>query len=65
MEGVKVNNKKLIIIFVDFKNAFGSLNQETMINVLKAYGFPSNFLNAMKLSDQNTNANMNQKSATH
>ena len=56
LEGVKANNRKSIIIFVDFRKAFDNVHRGKMINILKAYGVPSNLLNAIKLTYQNTKA---------
>ena len=40
IEGVKSHNLKAIIIFVDFKISFESINRVTMLHILEAYGIP-------------------------
>ena len=43
------NNLKAIIIFVDFKKAFDSINREIMLRILKAYGIIHNIIQAIAL----------------
>ena len=38
IEGVKSHNLKVIIIFVDFKKVFDSINRVTILHILEAYG---------------------------
>ena len=40
-EGVKSHNLNAIIIFVDFKKAFKSINRATMLQIIEAYGIPT------------------------
>ena len=42
-EGVKSHNLKTIIIFVDFKKAFDSINRATMLQILEAYVNTNNY----------------------
>ena len=56
IEGVKEFNKKPIIIYVDFKKAFDSINRKVMIKILKAYGIPNCLVNVIALFYENTRA---------
>ena len=49
LEGVKEFNEKAIIIYVDFKKAFDSINRKVMIKILKAYGIPNGLVNVIVL----------------
>ena len=48
IEGVKGNNLKAILTFIDFKKAFDSIHRGKMIRILKAYGIPPNLLQAIE-----------------
>ena len=37
MEGVKNNNLKCILIFIDFRKAFDGIRKERMMTILKVY----------------------------
>ena len=50
------NNLTAVLVFIDFKKAFDSLNHETMFKILSAYGVPARMLNAIKLCYQNLSA---------
>ena len=56
IEGVKRNNRKAIIVFIDFKKAFDSIHREKMLKILKAYDVPKNLLNAIQKMYENTRA---------
>ena len=56
IEGVHHNNRKAVIIFVDFKKAFDSVHQREMFHILKAYYIPQKLLNAIKIMYENTKA---------
>ena len=56
IEGVRRNNLKCIIIFIDFRKAFDSIHRERMMKILKAYDIPDNLLGAIKLMYENTKA---------
>ena len=56
IEGVKANNLKAILTFIDFKKAFDSIDRVKMIGILKAYGIPPNLLQAIKKMYTNTQA---------
>src|SRR6056300_1363575 len=42
IEGVKENNLKAVLTFIDFKKAFDSIHRGKMLGILKAYGIPPN-----------------------
>ena len=56
IEGVKSHNLKAIIIFVDFKKAFGSINRVTMLHILEAYGIPEVIIRTIALTYKDTHA---------
>ena len=56
IEGVKSNNLKAILTFIDFKKAFDSIHRGKMIRILKAYGIPPNLLQAIEKMYTNTKA---------
>ena len=56
IEGVKKNNLKAAIIFVDFRKAFDSIHRGRMMKILKAYDVPEKLLCAINLMYQNTRA---------
>lgn len=47
IEGVKANNLPAILTFIGFKKAFDSIHRGNMMKILKAYGIPSNLLQAI------------------
>ena len=56
IEGVKANNLKAVLTFIDFKKAFDSIDREKMMKILKAYGIPPNLLRAIDKMYANTRA---------
>lgn len=56
IEGVKANNLKAILTFIDFKKAFDSIHRGKMMRILKAYGIPPNLLRAIEKMYSNTKA---------
>ena len=56
IEGVKSNNLKCILIFIDFRKAFDSIHRERMMTILKAYDIPDKLLTAINLMYTNTKA---------
>ena len=47
IEGVRSHNRKAIILYVDFKKAFDSIDRGKMFQILKAYGVPPRLLKAI------------------
>ena len=56
IEGIKRNNLKAIILFVDFKKAFDSIHRGKMMKILRAYGIPQELVNAITLLYEDTKA---------
>ena len=56
IEGVKANNLKAILTFIDFKKAFDSIHRGKMMRILRAYGIPPNLLKAIEKMYTNTMA---------
>ena len=56
IEGVRRNNLKAIITFVDFKKAFDSIHRGKMMKILKAYGVPDELVTAIIKIYENTKA---------
>ena len=56
IEGVKSHNLKTIIICVDFKKAFDSINRSIMLQILEAYGIPDIIIQIISLTYKNTHA---------
>lgn len=56
--GVKSHNRKAIIIYVDFKKAFGSVHRGMIMTILKAYDIPPRMLRAISKLYENTRAKM-------
>lgn len=56
IKGVKSHNRKAIILYIDFKKAFDSVNQSKMFKILKVYNIPNKLLSAIYTIYQNTTA---------
>ena len=56
IEGVKGNNLKEILTFIDFKKAFDSIHRGKMMRILRAYGIPPNLIRAIEHMYTNTKA---------
>ena len=56
IEGVKSKNLKAIILYIDFKKAFDSINRKKMLKILRAYDVPPKILNAIEKMYENTRA---------
>ena len=56
IEGIRRNNRKAVIVYVDFKKAFDSVDRQKMMQILKAYDVPPNLLSAIELMYQDTRA---------
>ena len=58
IEGVKRNNLKASIIFIDFSKAFDSVHRGKSLRILKAYGIPEWFVQAISKLYEGTIANV-------
>ena len=47
IEGVKSNNLKCVLLFVDFSKAFDSVHKGKMMKILASYGIPSRIFDAI------------------
>ena len=56
VEELKNHVKEVVIIFVDFKKAFDSIDREKMFEILTAYGIPTEVVQAIKVMYKNTSA---------
>ena len=56
IEGIKSHDLNAVIIFVDFKKAFDSIDRGKILEILAAYGIPSIITNAIALFYENTEA---------
>ena len=56
IEETEKNNLTAVLVFIDFKKAFDSINHETMYKILHAYGSPPRMLEAIKLYYHNLQA---------
>ena len=56
IEGVKRNNLKAVLLFVDFSKAFDSVHRGKMMKILSAYGIPDQLVNAIAKFYENTKA---------
>ena len=56
IEGVKKNNLKAVILFVDFKKSFDSVHRGNMMKILRAYGIPEQIVNTISVLYENTKA---------
>ena len=55
LEGVRAKSHPAVIIFVDFRKAFDSVDRTNMFTILKAYGIPDKILQLIKsVYDQTT-----------
>ena len=56
IEGIKSHDLNAVIICIDFKKAFDSIDRGKMLEMLAAYGIPSIITNAIALFYGNTEA---------
>ena len=56
IEGVKSRNRKAVILYIDFRKAFDSINRRKMEKILKAYDIPPNLLKCIMKMYENTRA---------
>ena len=53
---VRNHRKEAVLIFIDFKKAFDSINRDTMFEILLAYGVPPPLVEAIRVMYVNTSA---------
>ena len=56
IEGIKSHDLNTVIIFVDIKKAFDSIDRGKMLEILAAHGIPSTIINVISLFYENTDA---------
>jgi len=56
VEEVRNHQKEAVLIFIDFKKAFDSINRDTMLKILLAYGVPPSLVSAIRVMYTNTKA---------
>ena len=54
LEGVKSKNLPATLLFIDFSQAFDSINREKMKDILIIYGIPTEIINAILMLYKNT-----------
>ena len=56
IEGIRSNNLKAALLFIDFKKAFDSVHRGKMMKILAAYGIPKELCNAISTLYEGTRA---------
>ena len=56
IEVVKNHQKEAAILFIDFRKSLDSIDRDTMLQILNAYGIPERIVNAIKIMYQNNKA---------
>ena len=56
IEEVRKNNLSSVMVFIDFKKAFDTINRQKMIRILTAYGIPTRIVQAISDMYSNTRA---------
>ena len=56
IEEVRKNNLPSVMVFIDFKKAFDTINRQKMIKILTAYGIPTRIVQAISDMYSNTRA---------
>ena len=56
VEEVNNHKKEAVIVFIDFKKAFDSIDRNIMFQILEAYGIPREIINSIKIMYTNTSA---------
>ena len=55
-EELKNHNQEAVIVFIDFKKAFDSIDRDKMLEILTAYGIPNEIVSAIEVMYRNTSA---------
>eukprot|EP00111_Clytia_hemisphaerica_P013338 TCONS_00039146-protein len=58
VEEVNNHNVEAVLTFIGFKEAFDSINRESMFKILLAYGIPDKHVNAIQIMYTNNRANV-------
>ena len=56
LEGARDQNLPAVMVFIDFKKAFDSVNRSTLLKILRAYGIPEEIVNLIKVLYTGTKA---------
>ena len=56
VEEIKNYKKEAVIIFIDFRKAFDSIDRKKMLEILEAYGIPPEIVKAIKVMYEDTSA---------
>ena len=54
IEGIKSKNLEAVLIFIDFKKAFDSIDRCKLMEILKAYGIPEKLVKAISIMYEDT-----------
>ena len=58
IEAIRARNLPAVITFIDFRKAFDSINRRKMLQILKAYGIPTRWVDAIGKTYEETRANI-------
>ena len=56
VEELKNHQKEAVLLFIDFKKAFDSIDRNVMFKILEAYGIPPEIVEAIRIMYTNTSA---------
>ena len=56
LEGARAKNLSAVMVFIDFKKAFDSVDRDTIMKILLAYGIPKKIVDLITLLYTNTRA---------
>ena len=49
IEGIKLKNLSLAMVFIDFSKDFDSIHRDRMFQILSAYGIPGSIIKSIRL----------------
>ena len=58
IEAIRARNLPAVITFIDFRKAFDSINRRKMLQIFKAYGIPTRWVDAIGKTCEETRANI-------